>query len=167
MKGKRTTRWRLGLLVVMATLLTLRRLGADEVVSYQAFPLDRYKVLFERFPFGKEQPAQAAPAPVEQKAGFADDLQMTGHFKIGSILYVNLLNRRTQERIVANSQEGNSDKIKVMSLSTDDDPYNVKALLQWHGESASLGFDRPAPARATQPGSAPANLQIPNGPPPH
>lgn len=136
--------------IFMGSLSVFAMMGHAETIS-PSYPLARYEALMEKSPFVKE-----APFASMHGSRVGEDLIITGHFRIGEVIYVNVLNKKTQERMSLSSEEKNSANPKVLSLSDENDPYKVNAVIQVGGETASIGFERPAPPKAAgkQPGNA-------------
>ena len=128
----------------------------------QEYPLGRYRQILDKSAFVRETAAEVAPAA----PNFAQDYIMTGHFRLGETIFVNVLNKKTQERMTLSSAEQDSSRPRVISLTSDEDPYGVKAVIQLGLQTGTINFDRPAPPKLSlqaQQQSSATNQPAPTG----
>ncbi|MEO6054699.1 MAG: hypothetical protein ABIP97_11855 [Chthoniobacterales bacterium] len=103
------------------------------------YPLQRYQLLMEKSPFIRE-----APGGEISSQGFSKDLVITGHFCIGGVIFLNVLDKKTQTRMSLSSEERDPAHLKVVSLHGNDDPFKVEAVIRSGNEVATITFDRSA-----------------------
>lgn len=107
---------------------------------------DRYAYLLEKSPFAQAAPLQEATP----KENFTKNFVLVSHYRVGGVLYVNLMQRDDQTRVVATSTGDLASGIKVVSLTEADSPWQVKAVIELNGEEGTVAFDPPtfAPSEA-------------------
>lgn len=142
----------------------------SDPAQLSGYPIERYKAILDKSPFAKETPVEESPVgPL-----FGQDLVLTGHFKLGEVLYAVILNKKTQERLTASSEETRADRPKVVSFVIDADPGKSSAVIQLGVEKTTLQFEKiQAPKEsqkiggpAPQTPAASASTSVPANPPP-
>ena len=125
----------------------------NDPAQFSGYPLERYQAILEKSPFAKEAPIEISPAgPL-----FGQDLVLTGHYKLGEVLYAMILNKKTQERLTASSVETQADRPRVVSFVIADDPAKSTAVIQLGVEKASLSFEKAqTPKEAQKSGENPS-----------
>jgi hypothetical protein len=146
--------------VVLVAVVTIGPGAAAEEESglMTAYSLDRYRPMLEKSPFAKETAPETAAGPL-----FGKDLALTGHYRLGQIGYVLLLNRKTQERTTVSSAETKESGLRLISLSIESDPSKTQAVVQQGAERATLGFDwQKQPRSADEENASEARAKTPN-----
>jgi hypothetical protein len=146
---------------VSGAVLSTGLLSADNDLEQLAgYPLERYHMVLEKSPFAKEAVLEASPTgPL-----FGQDLVLTGHFALGDVLYAVILNKKTQERLTASSDETRPDRPRVLSFAIDPDPGKSTAVIQLGQEKASIRFETiqaPKEAQKTAANPSPQTVAAP------
>jgi len=124
----------------------------------EQFSIERYARILDKSPFAQATLLQES-APQES---FSKDLVLVSHYRLGGILYVNLLDRKSQQRLVITSEGDASTGMKAIALNSTGNPWEAKAVIECRGEKGTVGYDppkfQPPPAgqslAAAQPGKS-------------
>lgn len=130
------TRHTFATLLLSAVVCLAEDSAVDDLAS--GYPLERYQQILEKSPFAKET---VAP-PTEQGDPFGSEFAIVAHYQVGEETFVVLLNRKSQLSITARSSETDASRIKIVSLQADQDPRKGSAVIQQHGRTATVFFDK-------------------------
>jgi hypothetical protein len=113
--------------------------GQETFSVPERFPVDRYAKILEHSPFAQATLLQEA-APQEN---FAKDLVLVSHYRFNGVLYINLMHRQSQKRLVATSGTASADGLLALSLDANSNPWLTKAVVESHGQKGTVGYDPP------------------------